>query len=47
MKQSKSSFSVRFQIRWEKIGKASWFDWRFIATVLVLVLRLVAGLVGK
>jgi hypothetical protein len=47
MKQSKNSFSVSFQIRWERIGKASWLNWRLFTTVLVLILRFVAAFVSK
>jgi hypothetical protein len=47
MKQSKNSFSVSFQIRWERIGKASRANWRIIATIVILTLRLVAAFIGK
>jgi hypothetical protein len=44
MKQSKNSFSLKFQIRWERIGKASWLDWRWIISIAVVFIRLVVSL---
>jgi len=47
MKQSKNSLFVSFQIRWEKVGKASWIDWRLITPVALLIVRLIAMFIGK
>lgn len=45
MKQNKKSFLVNIQIRWEKIGSGSWFDWRIVSTLLAIALQAIVRLI--